>query len=165
MPDFSHLTAQQIMQTRPICARPDEDLSELARRLVESNINGAPVVDNDRLVGVVSRSDVMRVRVLYETLDSQVENRLEPPDVRSEDFSENLRGAFQGFRDRLAHLKVRDVMRTEVISCSPDTPVPQVAQQMLDQHIHRIVVVENQRPVGLISSLDIVRLVAQAATS
>lgn len=161
MIDFQQLTAREIMHPDPLCARPDESLAELSRRLVETRINGAPVVnDQGRLLGVVSRSDVIRVSVLYETLDRQVTDRLEPPDIHSEDFTNSLRETFHGFSDRLSKLTVRDVMRTQTIFCTPETTIAAVARQMIEEHIHRIVVVENNKPLGMISSLDIVRLVA-----
>ena len=163
MTDFQHLTAADIMQPDPTCVRPEESLSEIARRLIETRVSGAPVVDGDQLVGVVSRSDVIRATVLYESLDSQVTARLEPPDVRSEDFTDMLRESFHGFRDRMAKLTVRDVMRSQVVCCTPQTPVAEVARMMLNEHIHRIVVVDGDRPLGMISSLDIVGLVARDA--
>lgn len=160
MPEFRNLTAGQVMHRDPICSRPDEPLSDLARRLIEAGISGVPVVDDDRLVGIVSRSDVLRVRVLHETLDDQVQSRLQPADISPEDFSQNLQSAFRGFSDQLSELKVTDVMRSDVVTCNPETPIAQVAQQMIDGRIHRVVVVDKDRPVGLISSLDLVALVA-----
>jgi CBS domain-containing protein len=51
-------------------------------------------------------------------------------------------------------------MRDQVVVCAPDAPLAEVAQVMLAEHIHRIIVVEGERPVGIISSLDLVKVLA-----
>ena len=54
------LTAGQIMTTDVETARPYEAVQAAARRMVECGVKRLPVVDNDRLVGIVSRTDVLR---------------------------------------------------------------------------------------------------------
>ena len=49
------------MTATPVVARPDEDLAEVVVRMLDHGIRSVPVVDNDRLVGVVSRRDVLRL--------------------------------------------------------------------------------------------------------
>lgn len=47
------------MTTKVETARPGEDLRTVARRMVEHRLKRLPVVDGDRLVGIVSRTDVL----------------------------------------------------------------------------------------------------------
>lgn len=54
-------TAAQLMTKDVETAGPDEDLRSAARRLVEHGRKRLPVVDDGRLVGIVSRSDIVRV--------------------------------------------------------------------------------------------------------
>jgi CBS domain-containing protein len=54
-------TVADVMTTTPVVARPDEDLSEVVVRMLDNGIRSVPVVENDRLVGVVSRRDVLRL--------------------------------------------------------------------------------------------------------
>jgi CBS domain-containing protein len=54
------LTAGQIMTTEVETARPHEAVQAAARRMVRCGIKRLPVVDADRLVGIVSRADVLR---------------------------------------------------------------------------------------------------------
>jgi CBS domain-containing protein len=51
-------------------------------------------------------------------------------------------------------------MTREVISVSEDDPIPRVAELMRSKRIHRVLVMEQGRLLGLISSLDIVSVVA-----
>ena len=158
--DIKDVTADEIMRQPVVCARPDQSLAELERLLFDAQITGAPVVDRGRLVGVVSRSDIVRVQVLVESLDGEVSDRMQSFDVGGDGFQQGVRETFQGFRQRLVQLKVSDAMRRQVITCGPKSPVVEVAANMARQHVHRIIVVENDRPVGVISSMDIVEMVA-----
>jgi CBS-domain-containing membrane protein len=53
------LTAGQIMTTEVETARPNESVQAAARRMVRDGVKRLPVVDNDRVVGIVSRADVV----------------------------------------------------------------------------------------------------------
>jgi CBS-domain-containing membrane protein len=56
------LTAASLMTPRVIIVMPDTPLSVVVRQMFQHRINRIPVVDpNGRLVGIVSRSDVLRM--------------------------------------------------------------------------------------------------------
>jgi diguanylate cyclase (GGDEF)-like protein len=54
------------------------------------------------------------------------------------------------------HLFVRDIMTTDVISCTMDTPAVKVEQLMAERRIRHVPIVENGVPVGMVSSRDII---------
>jgi CBS domain-containing protein len=161
MTAYEKLTAGDIMTRALVCARPEQPLLEAESMLIERRIGGAPVVEAGGLVGVISRSDIGRVEVLMLSLDGLVSDQLQWK-VQADGFEHSRGPEFAGFRDRLSKLKVKDAMHREVTTCHPDTPVAEVAATMVRQHIHRLIVVVAGRPVGIVSSLDIVKLVAQA---
>jgi CBS domain-containing protein len=53
-------TAEQMMTADPRTVGPDDDVHEAAHVIVETGHNRIPVVDGGRLVGVISRADVVR---------------------------------------------------------------------------------------------------------
>jgi CBS domain-containing protein len=53
-------------------------------------------------------------------------------------------------------------MHDQVNTCTVDTPVVAVARMMIRLHVHRVIVVEGDRPLGVISSLDLVKLLVPA---
>jgi len=59
----------------------------------------------------------------------------------------------------------KDMMTPNVINTSPDAILMDVIQQMIDHRYSCIIVVDNQRPIGIITERDIVRLMAQYMTS
>ena len=128
---------------------------ELARYLIEREISGAPVVDSQgHLIGVVSMTDIGR-------------NMAEASDVESSRGSGFYRDIAadvmpgdpgEGYVEELA-VTVRDVM-TPVIHQVPVTAsVAEAARIMVDQHIHRLVVTQGKEPVGIITSLDLLKMI------
>src|SRR5262245_42814610 len=53
------LTAGQIMTTGVHTARPMQTVRAAARQMVEAGVKRLPVVEGDRLVGIISRADVL----------------------------------------------------------------------------------------------------------
>ena len=55
---------KQVMSFPPITSKPDDDIGEVAKVLDERRIKRLPVVDGDgRLLGVVSRADIVRASI------------------------------------------------------------------------------------------------------
>lgn len=161
MRPLSELVAADVMRRDVVCAHLEQPLDDIERLLVESRIGGAPVVDQGRLVGVVSRSDIVRAQVVMTALDGLAADELAPRESGRDRSSSELASEFGGFRERLSSLRVCDVMTAAAVTCTATTPLVRLAAKMADEEIHRIIVVDGQEPVGIISSLDVVRLVAQ----
>jgi CBS domain-containing protein len=153
------LRAGEIMTKTLVCASPHQDLEDVETLLIEHRISGVPVVDRGRLVGILSRTDIARVKVLMLSLDGQVTDQLSSGS-QADGFQHEPRAEFQGFRQTITTLKVKNAMQDRVVTCTPESLVSEVAESMLRHQIHRVIVVDHDRPVGIISSLDMVKLVA-----
>ncbi len=152
--------AADIMTRSLVTTRPDENLKDAEELLIEHRISGLPVVEGTSLVGVLSRSDIARVEVLMKSLDGLVWDRLNW-EIQADGFKHTAGPEFEGFRMRIGKLKVRDAMSDQVVTCAAETPVRDVAAEMWRRHIHRIIVVDGRHPVGIVSSLDLVRLIGE----
>lgn len=64
-------TARDVMSTPPISVPPTADAQEVARLMATKNIRRVLVMDGDRLVGVVSRADLLRAILAPPTPQSQ----------------------------------------------------------------------------------------------
>lgn len=75
-------TAQTIMKRHPVCVGPDTELFTLVSVLVHHGFRHVPVVEDDKLLGIVSRRDVLRSLCDYyrRTIDEHHEERF-PPDL------------------------------------------------------------------------------------
>ena len=54
-------TAEEIMSKPPATIAPNASIEELASLMVDRRMNPIPVVENDKLVGIVSRTDIIRL--------------------------------------------------------------------------------------------------------
>ncbi len=159
------LRARDIMTTEIITVSPEMSLVDLETKFLEEKISGAPVVEDGHLVGVISRSDLVRIHAVNESF---AENLC--------DFYQNV--GLHGTSPRLSsagltHLgigkqvielmqdqKVRDAMIHKIITASPDAHVNELAHEMLERHIHRILITTGDRLEGIVSASDLMRLLA-----
>lgn len=125
----------ELMQSDVRTVRSDASVAEVVESLADAHVSGLPVVDGaGRMIGVVSASDVL-------TAEAEAQGP----------------GAGQVL---LEHTTVRDIMTPRPLTVAPDDEVREAARQMLYADVHRLFVVEDDRLVGVISTTDIVRAVA-----
>ena len=149
-------TAKDLMSPDVMTVPDEMTTDDLARYLVEHEISGAPVVDDQgRLVGVVSMTDIGRS--LAEPSDLEPSGRSgfysdEPADLSLEDLGQRYVEA--------RAVTVRDVMTPAIHQVAATASAADVARLMVDQHIHRVIVTEGKQPVGIITSLDLLKMIA-----
>jgi len=149
------LTAKDVMTTRLVTVDADTTLLDLEGRLRVARVGGAPVVDDGKFVGIISRSDVARQLTIEDTY-AEVARELLAGDE----------GVADQIGHRLKQLRVGDAMVTDVATARPDTPVVELARKMLDERHRRIIVKgDDDAVLGIVTSSDIVRLVADGRLS
>ena len=142
-------------------------LADLERFLVEHKITGAPVVDGDgKMVGVVSRSDIVKQLVVEHslagyTVDYQSDaGLLGAPDAERESVLEAAISA-----NHLRQQTVSDVMTHDVISVDAETSLPELVREMHGRHVHRLIVTAGDVPVGIVTSIDLIARIADGSIS
>jgi CBS domain-containing protein len=63
--------------------------------------------------------------------------------------------------EQVATKVVRDIMTAEILAVSGDRTVREVAQMMVTRGVHRLLVTEGGRLLGLVTTLDLVRAIAE----
>lgn len=63
---------------------------------------------------------------------------------------------------RPSGMTVDEIANRYLITCTRDTPLLQVARQMMNNGIRRVVVMENGLPLGIVTEADLFRLVEQS---
>lgn len=151
------IIAADVMNPNVLVVQEDMTVEELARFLVESEISGAPVVDPEgRLVGVVSVTDLAR-SVADTTADQP------SPDFFISEWGGTLRrDEVEGLRfGEETEMRVRDIMTPSVYSVHAETPIPEVAETLINSHIHRLLVTSGERVVGIVTSSDLLGLLVR----
>jgi CBS domain-containing protein len=147
------MNAANIMTLKVMTVTPDGLVLEVAALLHEHRISAVPVVENDRLVGIVSEADLLH---RYE-IGTDCARGGEPwwMSVFSSD-----RSPAEYVKSHASH--VRDVMTQEVVTVAPDTSLAEIATLMEKRRIKRLPVLKHGRLVGIVSRSDLVHALAAA---
>ena len=122
------LRVRDIMTTDVQTFAANETVAEAARRLTACHVGGAPVVDDGRIIGMISKTDLLAAK------------------IKTQDTNQRT---------------VSDVMTPVVYAVRPTDPVMSAVRLMVDERIHRTVVVTDQGVLaGIVSSMDIMRVLA-----
>jgi CBS domain-containing protein len=152
---FLNLTAAEVMSQTVVAIPQAMSLQGAARLLSRSGITGAPVVDSEgRCAGVISSTDFVAWA-----------EKGEGAAKKASGFACEFHSPWQMMDiDSLPKDQVSQYMTRDPVTVSPHTAIGELARIMVDAHIHRVIVVdENGRPTGIVSSIDILAAVASAA--
>jgi len=148
------MKARDIMTSPVITVGPDTPVHEIAALLFERRISALPVVEDGRLVGIVSEADLLHRHEIGTDCIAQSGSwwlRLFSADRSIEDYIKS-------------HARqARDIMTREVVSVAPDTAAAQVASVLETRGIKRVPVVDDGRLVGIVSRANLVQALARTA--
>lgn len=146
------VTARDLMRTDVVTVTYSAPLSEVERVLSDNRISGAPVVDEvGRIIGVVS------VRDLIDKYASDPDARprrgqgffeLSTEELEDEDYD-----AFEVPAE--SEDTARDVMTGQIHTVPGAAGLKEIAEAMCKHKVHRVLVEDDGRLLGLISTLDI----------
>lgn len=152
------LLARDLMTAAVGTVGPRLTVPELERALTEMRVSGAPVVDErGDLVGVVSRYDIIRAEsgagAEAQALLGYYQEVAGAEPLPSE--ASRLAG------ERVRALRVEDIMVRNLVTVQPDQPAREVAGVLARHRVHRVLVADGRRLLGIVSALDIARAVAE----
>ncbi len=117
------------MTTAPATVGSDQTLDQASRLMRERDIRHLPVVDDGKLVGLISERDVAMISNL-QGVDPAVET-------------------------------IGNAMTAAVYTVEPDTALDDVVEVMASQKFGSVVVVQNGKVVGVVTTVDVCRALAE----
>jgi CBS domain-containing protein len=172
-------TVKELMTTNVLSVAPDLSLRTAMELLAARHISGVPVLAGERVVGVISMSDILSFQASTPVVPGAEPDRpewdAEPPEEWQEgdespaaffsdfwpdaggDVLERLAQTGTPEWDLLAEHTVSEAMTRTVVAVAPDTPARAAARLMTRFEIHRVLVMDGGRLCGLVSSMDVVR--------
>ncbi|NMB85482.1 MAG: Inosine-5'-monophosphate dehydrogenase [Methanosaeta sp. PtaB.Bin018] len=149
------MKVRDVMNVKPISIQADRSVSEAARILRENKISGMPVLDGERLVGIVSESDILRLLSVEE--DSGNLWLPSPFEVFEVPFRDLVKWEkMRASMDEIPKRKVADVMSRNLHEVGPDDTIEEAASIMTRHRINRLPVVVEGRLVGIVTRGDII---------
>jgi CBS domain-containing protein len=147
------MTAAEIMTREVVTAGPESTVEEIARLLSQHRVSGLPVVDPERhLLGMVTEGDLV-IRAARPHFPRYI------PFLEGVIFLDNPRHFEEELR-RMMAVTAREIMSTEVLTVSPLASLEDMATLMSERDVNRLVVVDQDRVVGIVARADIVRTLA-----
>jgi len=136
MPATIPIHAKDLMTTTVVTLSGNQTLEHIEEAMKLLRFRHMPVVEGDRIIGLVTLRDALRVSASSLIPNANAQDRF-------------LEGQF----------KVADVMKRELTTVAPDTPLTEVAKLLLDQKVGCTPVVEDQNVlIGIITEADFVKL-------
>jgi len=145
------LKAKDIMTSPVTTLTPGQEIMDAARILLDRHINGAPVLDEDgMIVGVLTRDDLITQQKeiplpsYFVVLDALIP-------IKS-------LGQVEREAEKIAATTVEHAMTADPVIVSPDTPLAEIAELMVDKKVHTIPVQdESGALVGVIGKEDVLK--------
>ena len=122
----------KIMTPAPITVQLGQKLSDVQKKMSEGGFHHVPVVDGDKLVGILSSTDLLRVTYEYDKNPAQSDAVLDH--TRS----------------------VEDVMQPSLVTISPKDTVRAAAEIFSKNAFHALPVCDNGALVGIVTTTDVI---------
>ena len=150
------MKAKDIMTSPVIAVTPDTPVREIAALLFERRISGVPVLQDGRLVGLVSEADLLHRHEIGTDRVAQPRSwwlRLFNVDSTPAEYVKSHA------------TRARDVMVHEVVSVAPDTPIAEIASLLETHGIKRVPVLRGAQLVGIVSRGNLIQALAVMSQS
>ncbi len=130
---------RDIMNSPAITISPDTTLPAATALMREKNIRHLPVVENDRLVGIVSRGDLREASIMA--------------GINADSYELNF---------MLSQLTISKLMTRKVFTVTPDALIVHAAELMTEHKIAGLPVVdETDTLVGIVTESDLLRMLVR----
>jgi CBS domain-containing protein len=148
--DIRELRVAEISHSEWPTLRPDETVEGVIKLFAESGISGAPVVEDGKLVGIVTEGDLI----------------FRDADIKAPGFLDILGGliplgSWDEYRKealKSAGVTVDEVMTRELITISPEASLAEASTIMADQRVKILPVAEDDTLHSVITRMDILTL-------
>jgi CBS domain-containing protein len=170
------LRLRDIMTRDVLTVSPTTTLREAAELFATRHIGGAPVVEGPALLGVVSACDILAFAAAAGDGDASPDaddadwGAADGEDVPTACHFVERFDAFDGFdlappraADPMDRRTVADVMTRRIIALPSSAGVADAAACLRDADVHRVMVVDDGRLAGIVTTTDVTRAVADRA--
>jgi len=130
------LTVGSIMTTQVLSVAPDDTMNKVQAIFQEHHIHHIPVVDKDKVVGIISYSDYLKLLHGFTIFNTQ----------KSEEYNDAI----------MRSLLVREVMVKQVAKLRPEDKIELAADIFRENLFHAMPVVDNDGKLkGIITTFDL----------
>jgi CBS domain-containing protein len=141
MQEWGNTTIDEIMTKAPHTIEATRSIGAVLSLFREQDISHVPIMEEGKLVGIISISDI-------------IEHVFQPNTRIS-------RGDVVGESGRTLSIPAKGIMTSPVITVTPKTTLREAEKKMHDFKVHSLLVISNDRLVGIVTKLDFLEPIAQ----
>jgi len=147
------MLVKDVMSKNVITISPEDSISDAIEKMAKNNISGLIVVDREKVVGVISESDILKV---FKSEVPEIGTSASPTLSIFLILEKGVKAISE--MKKIRSLKVRDLMSKKVFYVKPENTILEAARIMCKKDVRRLPVIdENGNLVGIISRTDILR--------
>jgi len=153
------MKVKDVMNPNVVFCKPDDTVREAAKILKENSISGAPILEGEKLVGIISEADLLKLLILPEKGELWLPSPFEVIEVPIreligwEDTKKMLSDA--------GSIRIKEIMTKDVHTISSEASVEEASEHMIRHRINRLPVIENNHVVGIVTRGDIIEGIAK----
>ena len=144
------------MTPRPITVTTETPVSKVSLLMKKNRIGGIPVTDNGKAVGIVTETDILSLLTMPEINDDLwLPSPFEIIEIPIRELM-NWEKTKEALSD-VGNMPISEVMSDDLICTSPGMDIEEAASLMMKEGIARLLVIENDNLVGIVTRADLVR--------
>lgn len=151
------IEVEDAMEKNVIKFHADDKISDVAQKLRDNKISGAPVVDDDlKVIGIVSEGDIMRLLEVH----SPRLNLILPAPLDVIELPIRMKHELDEIAEdmnRAASVNIGEIMTKEVYTITPEDDISDAAQFMDTHSVNRLPVVDGDKKlIGIVTRGDLI---------
>ncbi|KXI27829.1 CBS domain-containing protein [Paraglaciecola hydrolytica] len=157
---LAQITLAEAMSKQVLTVYEGWSIKRLSQFFIKHDISGAPVIAaDDELVGVVTQSDIIR----FESNEPNKQDIIKLVRQHYGPFGGPISEAeVRRIQDRAKdYCTVNSIMTPIVVSIDINSSLEQAYNMILTQQVHRLFITQNGLLVGVLTAMDILRILAQ----
>lgn len=147
---------REVMSKKVITVGPEASLYDVAKILKKNRISGAPVVQEDKVIGIVTEADLMK---MIESQDFNIHTLLPSP-LEVFELPVRMKLKLDESLERIkkaTKYRVGDMMTKKVIDISPNATIAEAARVMSKNDINRLPVIDTKgKLIGIVTRGDVI---------
>jgi len=150
--------AKDLMSKDVVYLHPDDSIFDAAKLFSQLDIHGLPVVKDDKLIGMITVTDIIRF------IDIKTDNI---PELKGAGIHDVILAIFKTVKssesfekelEKISNSRIEDIMSKELITIDQKATFLEIAKIMDKHNIHRVPVVSRNRLVGMITGVDLMKV-------
>lgn len=143
--EWGNTQIEKIMTRAPHTIEANRSVGAVLSLFREQDISHAPVIENGKLVGIISTQDI-------------IEQIFQPQERQT-------LGDIVGGKVQVLSIPAKGIMKSPVVTATPETSLKEAEKKMHDLNIHCLVVTSKENLVGIVTKLDYLEPISQIETA